>query len=167
MLAFSYISMDLQANLYINSQNLYKHRPPFLYIFIQKYIKIRVRNENITDEGLMHLKNIKSLDLCWNNIITDAGLAHLSSAYILDFGHNTHITDAGLKHLANVEFLDLYLNENITDARLKHFVSMQSLDLTCNENITDIGLQCIAGCYLFCDNLAYCNDQIPKNANPS
>ena len=82
---------------------------------------------NITDEGLKHLKGmkkLKKLDL-WGCKITDEGLSYLEGLQSLEFlslWGCKNITDEGLKHLEDMELKELYLYgcNNITSEGLKY-----------------------------------------------
>ncbi|MHC4725106.1 MAG: M56 family metallopeptidase, partial [Planctomycetota bacterium] len=113
-------------------------------------------NQNITDEGLSHLKEIKSLKKLdvGNATITDAGLTHLSDMKSLEhlelLPHG--ITDKGLIHLSELSKLK-YLKVGcsspgspITDAGLQVLSGLKDLEelMIGGEGITDAGLAQIA-----------------------
>ena len=88
----------------------------------------------ITDEGLAHLKEIKSLDSVTINTgrFTDKGLEHLSKLKHLKKLHipnNYGFTDAGLKHIAKLYQLEsLYLRgELFTEVGLEEIAELKKL----------------------------------------
>ena len=94
------------------------------------------RNENITDEGVVHLVRLKSLrrlSLTRCPKITDQGVAHLvkmSSLKSLRLSACQKITDRGLELLSgmdNLERLDLQGCNGITDRGILHLAEMNSL----------------------------------------
>lgn len=91
--------------------------------------KLNLRDMQVTDAGLVHLKTLK-------------GLTALSLSF-------TRITDAGLVHLkgmTNLEMLDLYETE-ITDAGMVHLKGMTrlySLNLS-RTQVTDAGMVHVKG----------------------
>ncbi len=123
--------------------------------------------QQITDQGLTHLKNLtslQSLNLSGCKKITDQGFAHLknlNSLQSLDLRH-TKLTDQGLAHLKNLnslQSLDL-CSCDITDqglAHLKDLTSLQSLNLSFCD-ITDQGLAHLKDLTsLQSLNLSFCN----------
>ena len=70
---------------------------------------LNLRGTKVTDAGLAHLANIKSLTQLHleRTAVTDAGLAHLSGLENLEYLnlYGTQITDAGLAHLQNLKKL--------------------------------------------------------------
>jgi len=91
---------------------------------------VSLNGEDVTDEGLEHLKNLTALEGLYLSAaqITDAGLEHLKNLTALnrlDLS-NTQITGAGLEHLNNLSTLEgLYLRgAQITDAGLEHLKNL-------------------------------------------
>src|SRR5688572_26314543 len=106
----------------------------------------------ITDEHLMHLKALTSLQTLslTKTEVTDAGMVHLTGLtrlQVLRLGGN-NVTDAGLVHLKGLTSLqELGLGYRITDAGLAHLkglMKLQTLYLT-DSPITDAGLEHLAG----------------------
>jgi len=112
--------------------------------------ELNLRGTDITDEELVHLKELKtlrSLSLSGTKI-TDEGLAeigeltHLEELYLT----NTQVTDNGLEHLKKLEKLGLlFVGETkITDSGLDHLTpalkNLDTVDLSHNSKITDVGL---------------------------
>jgi serine/threonine protein kinase len=113
--------------------------------------------EQITDDGLAHIKGLtalQSLSLEGCCEITDATLVRLkglSALQALDLSGCYQITDEGLEHLKGIKTLQL-LNlarcELITDIGLAHFkghTGLQSLSLEGCAEITDEGLTALKG----------------------
>ena len=72
-------------------------------------VSVQLGDSQITDDGLVHLKDIPNLDWLnlYNTQITDDGLAHLKRLTKLRglFLNDTNISDAGLIHLENLRSL--------------------------------------------------------------
>ena len=99
-----------------------------------KEAAFHLSGKELTDEGLMHLKEIPNL--VWLNLantkITDDGLKHIANIKTLKRLHleKTQIGDAGLAHLkglAELEYLNLY-GTQVTDAGLDHLQSLEKLE---------------------------------------
>ena len=64
---------------------------------------LRLRNTEVTDTGLKHLKGLKNLEKLEldNTQVTDAGLEHLKGVRDLEklYLDNTQVTDAGVNEL--------------------------------------------------------------------
>ena len=107
-------------------------------------------SENITDTGLVHLKDLTNLQNLGleETQITDTGLVHLKGLTNLQYLNleGTKITGAGLAHLkdlTNLQYLSLEGCDNITDAglvHLKNLTNLKGLSLAGCENITDTGV---------------------------
>jgi len=95
---------------------------------------------NITDSGLQHLKNVKTLELRGSNI-TDDGLAHLENVEELFLKGTDRITDAGLAHLTKVKEIDLRMCDGITDAGLTHLKNVEIIWCRDCKQITEAGKQ--------------------------
>ena len=106
-------------------------------------VSINLRGTAITNAGLAHLKQAKSLKRLHleKTQITDEGLAHLAALENLEYLnlYGTAITDAGLKHLEGLKNLrKLYLwQTKVTDAgvsalkqKLPELNAIQGLSLT-------------------------------------
>ena len=98
-----------------------------------KEAAFHLSGKELTDEGLVHLKEIENL--IWLNLantkITDAGLKHLSGLTGLTKLHleKTQVGDAGLAHLKGLdklEYLNLY-GTQVSDAGLDHLKALSSL----------------------------------------
>jgi hypothetical protein len=63
--------------------------------------------DEISDEILIHLADVGSLNLSWCHGFTDAGLASLGNLKDIILSSCHQITDAGLRHLGNLHSLDL------------------------------------------------------------
>ncbi len=91
-------------------------------------------NMNISDEGLVHLQGLSSLEELWltDTQVTDAGLVHLKELTSLQhIGlDGTRITDEGLVHLRSLPALRILwmANTKVTDAGLAHLKDMASLE---------------------------------------
>lgn len=85
-------------------------------------VSVNLRGTKITNAGLVHLKDVKSLKRLHleKTAITDEGLANLSGLENLEYLnlYGTAVTDAGLKHLESLKALrKVYLWETkVTDA---------------------------------------------------
>jgi hypothetical protein len=113
---------------------------------------------NITDAGLIHLRDLsrlESLTLMTEGPsslpITDAGLIHVGKIVRLKYLSLTglKITDAGLAHLAtlsNLETLNLG-GTRITDAGLRHLRTLTNLRVLSLDHtqVSDLGLQQLRG----------------------
>ena len=106
-------------------------------------------NSFVTDDGLVHLANLKKLRTLYlyRTEIAGPGLLHLSRMKYLRalFLQNTPMTDAGLAHLqSNTGLTWLQLNgTKITDKglpNLSRLISLEMLNLS-NTAITDAGLE--------------------------
>ena len=94
--------------------------------FARRFRKVSIVNfslqTNVTDEGLVYLKKLTSLEYLnlWATQVTDAGLeqleglANLLQLYLM----NTQITDTGLVHLKGLTNLEELVLDNtqVTDA---------------------------------------------------
>lgn len=104
---------------------------------------------NVTDAGLIHLKELRSLRVLGlsDTRISDTGVQHLAgltSMGSLDLS-GTNISDAGLKHLRGMTelyLLDL-MDTNITDAGLEHLAVLSNLNLLdlMGTQVTDEGMK--------------------------
>jgi len=103
-------------------------------ILFSRVTFLDLRNTQITDAGLGHLKELTSLVFLelTNSQFNDAKLKHLKgltnlTILLLD---STQVTDAGLKHLkglTNLVFLDL-VDTQVTDAGLEHLKGLTKLE---------------------------------------
>jgi hypothetical protein len=100
-------------------------------------------DDQITDELISHLGNVRMINLSFCKQITDAGLAHLGNVKEIHLSSCHQITDEGLRHLGNgkVQILDLYCCHGFTDAGLAHIGNVKEIDLSCCHQITDEGLR--------------------------
>lgn len=98
-----------------------------------KEAAFHLSGKELTDEGLVHLKEIANLT--WLNLantkITDAGLQSLAEIKTLTRLHleKTSVGDAGLEHLKgleNLEYLNLY-GTQVSDAGLDHLQALSGL----------------------------------------
>lgn len=99
-----------------------------------KEVAFHLSGKELTDEGLVHLKDIDGL--IWLNLantkISDDGLKHLAELKSLKRLHleKTSIGDAGLAHLKDLtelEYLNLY-GTQVSDAGLDHLASLNKLE---------------------------------------
>src|SRR5258708_29019073 len=114
-------------------------------------IGVDLSHSRITDEELKHLKEFKdlrTLNLSWNQFLTEAGLKELKelkSLQTLDLSYNLGVRDAWLKHLKGFQSLQsLNLRSTgITDAGLKALKELQSLRTlnVTDTNVTDAGVK--------------------------
>jgi hypothetical protein len=96
--------------------------------------RVILRNTNITDPSLAHLKNLKTLE--WLDLkgtkVSDAGLVYLKDLNQLRvlLLNGTKVSDAGLVHLNNLNQLRcLSLNgTKVSDAGLVHFKELKTLE---------------------------------------
>jgi len=92
-----------------------------LKALLGRLVGVNARGTDITDAGLVHLKDAKGLVRLHleKTKITDAGLAHLKGLDNLEYLniYSTAVTDAGLKHLEGLKKLKkLYVWETkVTD----------------------------------------------------
>ena len=98
-----------------------------------KEAAFHLSGKELTDEGLVHLKEIDNL--IWLNLantkISDAGLKHISEIKSLKRLHleKTQVGDEGLAHLkelSELEYLNLYSTQ-VSDAGLDHLKSLTNL----------------------------------------
>jgi hypothetical protein len=100
------------------------------------------RHDQITDELISHLGNVRMIRLPFCHQITDAGLAHLGNVNKIDLSGCSQITDEGLRHLGNgnVQILNLTRCQGFTDAGLAHLGNVREIYLSYCHQITDAGL---------------------------
>jgi hypothetical protein len=110
--------------------------------------------DQITDEGLCHLRNLQSLDLSRCTGITDAGLSNLRNLKELFLTWCPQITDHGLCRLGNLQYLNLSYCLGITDAGLVSLRNLKEINLQGCDQITDEGLRHC--CHLDSLNLSFC-----------
>ena len=97
-------------------------------------------NDNITNNGIKHMTNLKKLSVFYNNLIGDEGIKNMNLK-ILSISHNNKITDNGIKHM---QFHELYLNSNkiITDEGIKNSIdTMKIIDIRYTKHITNKYIQ--------------------------
>jgi len=108
-------------------------------VFLSKAEKINLSDcIHFTDDGLIHLSNVKGLDLTYTRV-TDDGLAYLKNVKDINLMGCHNITDDGLAHLKNVKDINLMSCHNITDDGLAHLSNVEKIILT-STDITDIGV---------------------------
>jgi len=113
------------------------------------------RCKNITDEGLIYLKNVSDLNLSDCQNIMGHGLKYLESANILKISFCKNISDDHLKYLSNAFDIDLSGCQNITNDGLIYLSHVTRLHISQCDNITDGGLQYLKNVnYL---DISYCN----------
>ena len=108
------------------------HQQPIKGLTKLEYLGFR--GTQVTDAGLVHLKelaNLRTLDLDKTKT-ADAGLVHLQGlTNLTHLGfHSTQVTDAGLVHLkglTKLESLSLGFTQ-ITDAGLEHLKGLKNLE---------------------------------------
>ncbi len=97
----------------------------------------------ITDTGLIQLKNLTYLDLTRNKIITHISLRELTNLIGLRLFLNNGITDESLSCLVNLQDLDLGFfsdeesNSMITDKSIGQLTNLRTLGMSGNPPITD------------------------------
>lgn len=103
----------------------------------------------ITDEGLVHLKELRRLKILVlaDTAITDDGLRHVAALPALEVLNlsRTPISDQGLAHLKRMRSLDglaLYCCSGITDGSIAHLRDMTWLKSICldSSQLTPSGL---------------------------
>ena len=99
----------------------------------------------LTDADFVHLRGIRTLNMCFCKLVTDAGLAHLTGIHTLDMSYCKLITDAGLAHLRGIHTLDMVGCSLITDAGFTHLRGIRTLDISNCPLITDAGLAHLSG----------------------
>jgi hypothetical protein len=100
----------------------------------------RQPNFKITDETLIHLGNVGSLNISYCQRFTNAGLAYLHNVNNLNLLFCNQITDEGLRHLGNLQSLNLSFCDQITDAGLAYLGHLKKINLSYCHRITDAGL---------------------------
>ena len=115
---------------------------------------VRLVRNQLSDEGLAHLRHCKSLmvlDLA-GSLVTDEHLAYFQGCKNLTFLRLQFapVTDAGLAHFEDCKGLvnlDLTSTE-VTDAGLVHFKDCKKLTVLCLDDarVTDAGLAHFQGC---------------------
>jgi hypothetical protein len=98
------------------------------------------RCKGLTDEALIHLGDVQSLDL-YDCRITDEGVRHLGSVHTLNLGSCTQLTDEGICYLGNVHTLDLRSCDQLTDEGIRHLGNVKNLNLSRCRYITDQGIR--------------------------
>ena len=116
--------------------------------------KLDLRNTEVTDVGLEHLKgltNLRGLDLSGCNIAGSLQLPNLRGTGAAGNARTSRcvMTDAGLKHLegmSRLHQLDL-IGCDVTDAGLTHLTGLISLKSLCLDDtkITDAGITNLKG----------------------
>lgn len=101
---------------------------------------ILCENNIITDDGLVKLTNLRSLDITRNRTITDQCVSRLTRLEVLHLRENRIITDAGLITLNQLTHLNLLFNNNITDTGISHMTTLEELYISWNGNITSKAL---------------------------
>jgi hypothetical protein len=101
------------------------------------------RHDQITDELISHLGNVRTIDLYFCKQITDAGLAHLGNVKKINLSYCYQITDEGLRHLGHgkVQILNLSHCRGFTDAGLAYLGNVKEINLSFCHQITDEGLR--------------------------
>lgn len=106
----------------------------------------------LTDDNLMHLTRLETLDLSNCNQFTDNSLQYLTNLVVLECG-NCLFTDNVIKTLTNLQYLNC-CNSYLTDDGISNLCSIHSLISGPNCKFTDEGikkmtnlsyLDCIAG----------------------
>jgi hypothetical protein len=97
--------------------------------------------EEISDDGLKYLKDMRGVDIDECDKITDNGLIHLQHINRVILYNNKNITNAGLKHLSNINHIDLSSCEKINDEGLEYLSNVQTVSLASCENITNAGIK--------------------------
>jgi hypothetical protein len=74
----------------------------------------------ITNNSLIHMLTVHTINLtgCWD--ITDKGLSYLKWAKVINLSDCYNITDEGLKYLADAEYINLSYCHNITNKGLEY-----------------------------------------------
>lgn len=115
---------------------------------------LAVLRGRLTNRGLAHLKTIASLkkvDIYKESKVTDDGMIHLAAIDTLEYLDLPGITDKGIETVANMKNLKT-LNIgggpscNVTDAALKDLSKVKSLEglVIPGSNLTDAGMEYLA-----------------------
>lgn len=94
-------------------------------------------NTSVTDQGLRHTPNLKSLFLGGSSLITDEGLKHVPDITNLELWYNTSIRDDHLEYVPNLTSLSLVGNSMITGHGFRFVPKLQILDLRYNSIVPD------------------------------
>jgi Leucine Rich repeat len=88
--------------------------------YLDKLKSLTICSDNITNEGLKYLTNIKNLNITSCEQIDDDGLKYLSNVTILNIKYCPKITTLGISYLTNIEVLIISISQNIDyDSLLK------------------------------------------------
>jgi Leucine-rich repeat (LRR) protein len=101
----------------------------------------RVRKENVGDEELAQLTQLRRLTLGHNDFITDKGVVHLTRLHTLVLKGDIGITNAGISQLTQLTHLCLdspYCH--ITDEGLTPLTNLRTLSLWRNPTVTLSGV---------------------------
>mmetsp|Transcript_14808 Transcript_14808/g.16444 ORF Transcript_14808/g.16444 Transcript_14808/m.16444 type:complete len:395 (+) Transcript_14808:144-1328(+) len=88
---------------------------------------VSIRNNEIVDDEIRHLTNVKHLGLHRALRVSDSSLQQLVGLKKLILFDNGSITDSCLKHLTNLQHLKLAFCRNITGSCFKHLVNLKHL----------------------------------------
>lgn len=117
------------------------------------------KENKITNNGLIKLKNLISLDLSDNEFITNEVVSKLSNLTKLHLFLNHNIKNEGISSLHKLKFLNLDRNIEIDDKGISMLTNLETLILHHNEQITD-------DCISRLTNLTYLDLSIDHPHNP-
>lgn len=102
--------------------------------------KFKLNYSSITDQDLLNLSKIHTLDLTGCIDITDEGLSNLSKVHTLILKRCIQLRGLGLQHLSNVHIIDLNCCNQIKPHRFGYLSKIHTIDLSFCHQIKDLDL---------------------------
>lgn len=96
---------------------------------LQSFHRSGFRKDNITDQGIADLINLKTLNLSSNHSITNQGISKLTNLTSLDVSYNHSITEQGISGLTNLTSLDFCFNYGILINEMSHLTNLRTINL--------------------------------------
>jgi Leucine-rich repeat (LRR) protein len=101
-------------------------------------LSLHIDTDQIENDVLSNLSNLKTLDISGNNSITDIGLKNLTN--LTSLKSNGNITSDSVKYLTNLKELNLENNFLVSNLGIKNLFNLQHLNILNNKKITDEGI---------------------------
>lgn len=94
---------------------------------------------NLTDQGICQLTKLRRLHL-WKSSITDWGLTHLNNLRSLTLSECHLITDYSIQKLHQLDFLHIFKCDNITGSSFQYLINLRTLKIVRAKNIFQLHL---------------------------
>jgi hypothetical protein len=125
--------MEMMKNIYNCKINYVKQTDINMFKYLPFNIPIKMafyNYNNVTDEDINTLTNLKYLDLSYCYNITDKGLQKLNNLEHLNIRYTDFITNKSFENKSKLIDLNISSSKYITDDILEYVVNLEKLDIS-------------------------------------